>query len=76
MLLSHKTFELLSKGKFSSTVLEKGLFSLSEGWGTGGEKENFSVKKIYVLVLRHFPNVIGQVQLPQRLLLETLQAEN
>lgn len=34
-----KHFELLSKGKFSSTVLEKGLCSSFERWGTEGEKK-------------------------------------
>lgn len=41
-----KHFELLSQGKFSSTILEKGLCRSFEGWGTGGgKKESFSVKK-------------------------------
>lgn len=63
------------KGKFSATVLERGsLAHLREG-GLEGERRVSLLKK-YVLVLRRFLNVIGQAQLPRRLLLETLQAEN
>lgn len=61
-----KHFELLSQGKFSSTVLEKGLSvaHLRDG-ELEGEKKRVSLLKKNVLVLRHFLNVIGQVQLPQ-----------
>lgn len=45
VLLGHKTFELLSKGKFSSMVSEKGLFSSFEGWGTRGKKKRVSLLK-------------------------------
>lgn len=53
----------------------KGHFSSFEGRRAGGRKGSFYVKK-YVLGLRHFLNVIGQVHLPRWLLPETLQAEN
>lgn len=61
-----KHFELLSQGKFSSTILEKGLSvaHLRDG-ELEGEKKRVSLLKKNVLVLRHFLNVIGQVQLPQ-----------
>jgi len=73
--LATKRLNSSHEGKFSSKVLEKGSSAHWREGGLEGERRVSALKK-YVLVLRRFLNVIGQAQLPQRLLPETLQAEN